>query len=62
VDHRTDLLSQRAVSKVELPCKTGKQTANCKKTWTVEGMGDMLNLLQRKGVGQRIKLPVLNSQ
>jgi hypothetical protein len=36
--------------------KTEKQTANCTQTWTVEGMGGMLNLPWRKGTGQRTKL------
>jgi hypothetical protein len=32
-------MSQRAASKTELICKTEKQTANCNKTWTMEGAG-----------------------
>jgi hypothetical protein len=39
MDHRNYLLSQRAASKTELPCKTEKQTENCNKTWTAEGAG-----------------------
>jgi hypothetical protein len=58
VDDRADLLSQRAASKTELPHKTEKQTANCNPAWTTEGIGGMLNLPQRKGVGQGTKLSV----
>jgi hypothetical protein len=56
VDHRADLLSQRAASKTELPCKTEKQSLNCNQTKTVEAAGGTLNLPQRKGAGQRAKL------
>jgi hypothetical protein len=38
VDHTVHLLSQRAVSKTELPCKTEKQTVNCNKAQTAEGV------------------------
>jgi hypothetical protein len=57
VDHRVDLLNQRAALKTELPHKTEKQIANCTQTWTVEGMGmGTLNLPRRKGAGKRTKL------
>jgi hypothetical protein len=62
VDHRDDLLSQRAASKTRLPHKTEKQTANCNLPWTVEGLGGTLSLPQREGAGQRAKLPALSSQ
>jgi hypothetical protein len=39
VDHIAHLLSQRTASKTELPHKTEKQTTNCNKTQTVEGVG-----------------------
>jgi hypothetical protein len=51
-----------AASKTKLPHKTEKQTANYNQTQTSEGAGSKLNLPQRKGVGQRTKIPVLNSQ
>jgi hypothetical protein len=62
VDHGDDLLRQRAASKTQLHCKTGKQTANYNKTQTAEGSGGTLNLSQGKGAGQTTKLQVVNSQ
>jgi hypothetical protein len=62
VDHRDDLLSQTAAFQTELHHKTEEQTMNCNLAWTAEGVGGMLNLPQRKGVRQTIKLSVLNSQ
>jgi hypothetical protein len=41
--------------------KTEKETVNCNQTQTVEWVGGMLNLPQRKGVEQRTKISVLNS-
>jgi hypothetical protein len=42
VDHRADLVNQRAASKIELSCRTEKQTANCNKTQTAEREGGVL--------------------
>jgi hypothetical protein len=61
VDHRTDLLSQRAVSKTKLPHKTEKQTEAIIKYGQQRGWVEY-NLPQRKGAGQINKSPVLNSQ
>jgi hypothetical protein len=62
VDHRDDLLDQRAAFKMELPCKTEKQAANHHNMQTMEGADGTLNLLQEKGLGQRNKPPVWKSQ
>jgi hypothetical protein len=47
VDHRADLLSQRAASKTELPCKTEKR--NCNKTQTADGVGGTQPVLEKGG-------------
>jgi hypothetical protein len=54
--------ARKQASKTELSHKTEKQTTNCSQTRTEEGVGGMLNLPQRKGVGQRTKLSAPNSQ
>jgi hypothetical protein len=60
VDHRADLLSQRAASKTNLLHKTEKQTVNYNGIWTAEGVGRTLNLPWRKGPWQRAKLSKLS--
>jgi hypothetical protein len=54
MDHRDDLLSQRAASNTKLSCKTEKQTANCNQTHTVEGVGGTLNLPGERGQSKEV--------
>jgi hypothetical protein len=42
--------------------KTEKQTTNYNLAWILDGVCDTLNLPQRQEMGQRTKLPLLNSQ